>query len=133
MGEEERELEVGGKRNLGQGKSLPKGQGIALCTLIPGILCFFPKKCSAEREHKRWFSVLFVIQREMFPILLFFISSHPLSVGLQHPEEGAQQREGGVWGEGGVVPNLLLNQHLRQMQEDKVKGTAQRIYLPGEH
>ena len=71
----------------------------------------------------------------MFPILVFFISSHPLSVGLQHPEEGAQQREGGdwVWGEGGVVPNLLLNQCLRQMQEDKVKGTAQRMYVPGEH
>lgn len=68
-------------------------------------------------------------------MLVFFISSHPLSVGLQHPEEGAQQREGGdwVWGEGGVVPNLLLNQCLGQMQEDKVKGTAQRMYVPGEH
>lgn len=68
-------------------------------------------------------------------MLVFFISSHPLSVGLQHPEEGAHQREGGdwVWGEGGVVPNLLLNQRLRQMQEDKVKGAAQRMYLPGRH
>lgn len=64
-----------------------------------------------------------------------FISTKPLSVGLQRPEEGAQQKEGcdWVWDEGGVIPNLLLNQCLGQMPEDKVEGIAQRMYLPGEH
>lgn len=36
-------------------------------------------------------------------------------------------------GSGWVVPSLLLNQCLRQMEENRVKGVAQRIYLPGEH